>query len=310
MTLSHRPLVLPDDLTAVLNLADGSMCRFPHVADWPYRFSSWALDNPLNTQAWIDDSHNLFGWTVLQTPFWAIDCISHPNAPAHLYREMLEWAASRAAVLTAAGDGRPMWFVSISADCLEQRNELAALGFEDVSDIGEDSWSKVLFELVNDNLIPAIQLPDGLQMRSLNSKTEIQAYVDMHREVFQTENMTTNWRKKSTEMQDYHNELDLVIATETGELIGFCVAWLRRLVSGETVGQIEPLGVRESHRGQKLSRQLMSGAIRRLRSRGAQRIFVETDRQRTAAMAAYEAMGFRVSHEVLVYKHVVSGSEN
>jgi len=106
-------------------------------------------------------------------------------------------------------------------------------------------------------------------------------------------------------MHDYVNALDLIVADED-HMYGFCVAWRRQLASGEKIGQIEPLGVRESHRGQKLSRHLMGEAIRRLREHGATRIFVETDRQRESAMAAYESMGFKIVYDVLVYRYVVT----
>jgi GNAT superfamily N-acetyltransferase len=242
----------------------------------------------------------------MQTPFWAIDCVVHPDAPFHLYREMLEWAQSRATEMAALGEGHPMWFVSIPEVCLNQRHDLVALGFEDMSDAGDDAWSKVLFELVDDYLLPPMKLPKGYQIRSLDTSSEIQAYVDLHRRVFQSENMTQGWRTKATQMTDYINALDLVLSSDDGELMGFCVAWLRKLVSGEAVGQVEPLGIQESHRGQKLSQALLAEAIRRLRDRGVSRIFVETDRQRSAAMAAYASMGFRVTHNVLVYRYVVT----
>jgi ribosomal protein S18 acetylase RimI-like enzyme len=302
MSIHQRPLNLPNDLTEALNLADDSGLNIPHIADWPYRFSSWAMDTPLNTQGWFDSSSRLLGWTVMQTPFWAIDCLVRPEAPPHLYRDMLMWAQARATAMAAADEGRPMWFVSLPTTCLNQRRDLEALGFEDVSAVDEDAWSKVLFELVDDRLLPSLPLPQGLQIRSLNPDTEIQAYVDLHREVFQSESMTHGWRTRATQAVDYNNDLDLVIASDEGGLHGFCVAWLRRLVSGEIVGQIEPLGVRESYRGQKLSQVLLAEAIRRLRNRQAQRIFVETDLQREAAMAAYTSIGFRVAHEVLVYR--------
>jgi ribosomal protein S18 acetylase RimI-like enzyme len=199
-----------------------------------------------------------------------------------------------------------MWFTSIPVARHIQRHDLVALGFEDVSEAGDDPWSKAFFELVDDSLLPPVELPKGYRLRSLDASSEIGACVDLHRQVFQSENMTRGWRKKATQMAGYDNALDLVIASDTGELCGFCVAWLRKLVSGETVGQIEPLGVRKRHRGQKLSRSLLAEAIHRLRNQGARQIFVETDRQRSAAMAAYQSMGFRVAHEVLVYRHIVA----
>ncbi len=306
MSIHQRQLSLPSDLEKALNLADISGLNIPHVADWPFRFSSWALDNPLNARAWFDASSHLVGWTVMQTPFWAIDCVVHPHAPSHLYRDMLEWGQARATQMATLGGGRPMWFVSISQACINQRQDLTALGFKDVSDEGDDAWSKVFFELVDDSLLPSVELPPGYQIRSLDTSSEIQACVDLHQQVFQSKNMTHGWRTNATQMPGYVNALDLVISSDDGEFCGFCVAWLRKLASGETVGQIEPLGVRASHRGQKFSQSLLAEAIRRLRNLGVCQIFVETDKQRSAAMAAYRSMGFRVIHDVLVYRHTVA----
>jgi ribosomal protein S18 acetylase RimI-like enzyme len=218
---------------------------------------------------------------------------------------MLEWANARANEMNAQGTGRPMWFLSIDARSETQRRDLETLGFVDVADDGEDAWSKVLFELNAERAIEQPPLPAGLRIRSLNPGTEIQAYVDLHREVFGSENMTAGWRAQSTRAAGYHNDLDLVVASDAGELHGFCVAWLRRRATGEVVGQIEPLGVRESQRGQRLSHALMVEAVRRLRAHDATRIFVETDRQREAAMAAYTSIGFRVAHEVQVYRYTL-----
>lgn len=301
MTIQTRPLNLPDELSSALALADISPLSIPHVADWPYRFSSWALDDAHNTQGWFDESQ-LLGWVVMQTPFWAIDCVMHPQAPASLYAEMLAWAKARANEMHAQGKGRPMWFVSIDATCTAQRHLLETHGFVDVSNDGEDAWSKVLFTLLGASSPAPAPLPEDTIIRSLNPTTEIQAYVDLHREVFGSENMTTPWRTRATQMGDYRNALDLVIASTQGELHGFCVAWLRKQVNGEIVGHIEPLGVRESQRGQHFSQALMAEAIRRLRDLGASRIHVETDRQSEAAMAAYASMGFALTHDVLVYR--------
>lgn len=304
MPIQQCRLNLPEELPLALALADQSPLGVPHQADWPYRFSSWAMDDPRNAQGWFDGSH-LLGWAVMQTPFWAMDCVAHPDAPATLYGDMLMWAKTRAAEMHAQGAGRPMWFISIDAACTQQRSALESAGFVDVFDDGEDAWSKVLFELTQPQTPTRAPLPAGLHIRSLNCATEIQAYVDLHREVFGSENMTASWRAQSTRIAGYINDLDLVVATEAGELHGFCVAWLRRRASGETVGQIEPLGVRENQRGQHLSQALMTEAIRRLRENGATRIFVETDRQREAAMAAYASMGFAISYDVQVYRFIV-----
>lgn len=304
MRIIQRPL-LNDDLPAVLALADYSLLGLPHLADWPYRFASWALDDSEGAQVWLDDAGRLLGWAVLQTPFWAIDCIVHPDAPSSLYREMLVWAKTKAQTLTAAGAGRPIWFVSIAAMCLEQRRELEALGFVDMAEDEQDPWSKVLFALPEARSVTPVLLPAGMAIRSLRVPEEIGAYVVLHRAVFESENMTHAWRERTTQLAGYRNALDLVLVSEAGELCGFCVAWLRERATGTTVGQIEPLGIAAPYRGQRLSQALLAEAVRRLREQGAGQIVVETDRQREAAMAAYTALGFTEAHEVEVYRHNV-----
>ncbi len=301
MNIHARPLNLPAELSPALALADVSPLGVPHVADWPYRFSSWALDDARNTQGWFDGTHML-GWVVMQTPFWAIDCVVHPQAPASLYADMLAWAKARAHEMHAQGKGRPMWFVSIDTACTTQRRLLEKHGFVDVSNDGENAWSKVLFTWSGASSVAPAPLPEGVIIRSLNPANEIQTYVDLHREVFGSENMTVAWRARATQMAGYRNDLDLVIASSGGELHGFCVVWLRTLANGDIAGQIEPLGVRESQRGQHFSKALLAEAIRRLQDLGASRIHVETDRDREAAMAAYTSIGFAVTHDVLVYR--------
>lgn len=36
-----------------------------HVADLPWRFSSWALDDPQNVRLWTDADGRLLAWAVL-----------------------------------------------------------------------------------------------------------------------------------------------------------------------------------------------------------------------------------------------------
>lgn len=309
MPITQRPMLLPDDLPAVLALADRSPLGLPHVADWPYRFASWALDDPQNSQLWHDEHGQLHGWAVLQTPFWALDAVTHPDAPPFLLPELLRWATTRMGALATGGAGRPIWFVSIAATCIDQRRELEALGFVDVSEDEEDPWSKLLFVLPEERVVAPVSLPPGVAIRSLRVPEELDAYVALHRAIFESESMSATWRDRTTQMSCYRNELDLVLVSEAGELCGFCVAWLRERVTGETVGQIEPLGIAKPYRGQRLSQALLAEGVSRLRAQSAGRVFVETDRQREAAMAAYVALGFAVAHELRVYRYNVPAAQ-
>lgn len=51
-----------------------------------------------------------------------------------------------------------------------------------------------------------------------------------------------------------------------------------------------------------LGRAILSETVRRLYAKGAAHIVVETDNYRDAAFALYEAVGFRVQHNVLVFR--------
>jgi mycothiol synthase len=239
MPITRRPL-LPSDWPAALALADRSPLSLPHLADWPYRGASWALDAPENASVWLDDAGQLQGWAVLQTPFWAIDAVVHPAAPPALYRELLAWATTRAQELRMAKVGRPMWFVSIAATCRDQRQTLDAHGFIDVSEADIDPWSKVLFALPTESVVAEPPLPAGMTIRSLRVPQEIEPYVALHRAVFQSENMTRAWRERTTQMPGYRNELDLVLVADTGELCGFCVAWQRDRAAGHRGGLSRP----------------------------------------------------------------------
>lgn len=304
MPFIRRPL-LPKDWPAALALADRSPVSLPHVADWAYRAASWALDAPENASVWLDETEQLRGWAVLQTPFWAIDAIVDPAATSALYRDLLDWATARAQTLRMANAGRPMWFVSIAADCREHRQILEDGGFIDVSEADVDPWSKVLFALPTAQGLAAPSLPAGMMIRSLAVPQEIEAYVALHRAVFQSESMTPAWRERTTQMPGYRNELDLVLVADTGELCGFCIAWQRNLIDSEPIGQIEPLGISEPYRGRRLSQTLIAEAVRRLRAQGVAQVVIETDREREAAMAAYRSMGFTEAHAIRVYRYDV-----
>jgi ribosomal protein S18 acetylase RimI-like enzyme len=94
----------------------------------------------------------------------------------------------------------------------------------------------------------------------------------------------------------YQPDLDLVVVAPGGELAGFCVAWLE---PNGHLGQIEPLGVHPSFQRQGLSQALMAECFRRLATRGAIAVLVQTETTRSPARHAYEAMGFRVAHTVV-----------
>lgn len=70
------------DQTLMRALVEAAPEKHLHVIDLPYRFSSWALDEPEQASLWRTPSGGLHAWAWLQTPFWALDFAQHPGAGA------------------------------------------------------------------------------------------------------------------------------------------------------------------------------------------------------------------------------------
>lgn len=274
-----------------------------HVADLPYRLSSWAFDDPHNVRLWFDDGGELMAWAVLQTPFWAIDYAYNPNVKERLHPQLLAWADERARQTLNTPSGRPIWFVNIFSHQKDRMEELEAAGFACQADVGENSWTKVFMARPAGMPLPEPSLPGGWAIRPLAGEAEVGAYVALHRAVFESTSMTETWRARVLQRPEYLPQLDLVAVTPTQELAAFCVCWFDKAgPEGRPCGQIEPLGVHATYRSQGLAKALLAEGIKRLRELGAEQIFVETDNYRNAAMALYESVGFRIKHNVLVYR--------
>ena len=296
------------DHARMLVLANASVANNMHVADWSYRFASWAFDAPDNVALWMDAAGELVAWAVLQTPFWAIDYVMRPDAESsELHRTILAWADARAKSIASTRFGRPMWFINVMAHQADRMRDLEAMGFANQADAPEDAWSKVLMmrsvsplpsgEGLGVGAAHPTPLPHGFTLRPLDGVREIDSYVALHRAVFESESMTTQWRARTLTQLAYKPALDLVLAAPDDSLCGFCVCWC-----DGAQGQIEPMGIRADVQGKGLGKALLEDGVRRLVAHGAERICVETDNYRNAAYGLYESVGFRKQHDVFVFR--------
>ncbi len=286
------------DLLRMSALAQKCFDNSLHVIDLPYRFSSWAFDDPGNVGLWEDEAGQLVGWAVVQTPFWKVDFICQPEQESSLFPEMLDWAVQRARFIRNTTFGRPSWYVSVFADASERTRMLERAGFTCQSHKGEDSWSEVLMRRPGGEPVELFSLAPGFTLRPLAGEQEAAAYVDLHRAVFRSTNMTVEWRRRMLQQPTYFRDLDLVVTAPDGRLAAFCIGWWDEQLQA---GHIEPLGCHADFWLHVLGRVVLSECLRRMVEMGARDIYVQTDRQRNAAMRLYEAYGFKVVREVLVY---------
>lgn len=301
MKITQRAFTGTADLEQMIALGNAFSADNLHTVDQPYRFSSWALDDPANAQLWVDEQGQVVGWVVVQTPFWAIDYACHPAVAEELHPQLLAWADQRAQQLVGSDYGRPAWFVNVFTDQHARIRDLEAAGFASQADVGENSWTKVLMQQSTPPVEAGHLALDRFVIRPLAGEAEVAAYVELHQTAFASRNMTVEWRARTLQQPAYRPDLDLVAATLDGRLAAFCVGWLQQGADGVR-GQIEPLGVHPNFQGLGLGRAILSEALRRLYEQGAQEILVETDNYRDAAFALYEAVGFQVLQHVLVFR--------
>jgi ribosomal protein S18 acetylase RimI-like enzyme len=291
-----------DDWAQMKAVVDARPTEHLHVVDLPYRSCSWAFDLPENCSLWEDASGRVAAWAVFQSPFWSIDYAVHPLAPPNTLLTILAWADQRAREIQGTPFARPCWFINGFTGHADSQ-VLEDAGFHSQADVGENSWTKVLFERGATPLPEQRQLPAGIRIRPLNGRAEADAYVALHRAVFQSESMTSAWRQRTLSHPSYIPQLDLVATDADGQLAGFCIGWFAAQgPRGQPAGQIEPLGVREDLRGAGLARALLAECLARMAALGAVSVFVETDNYRDAAYNFYLAVGFQVAQHVTVYR--------
>jgi len=301
MKMRQREFTGETDIQAMMALAHAFPADNLHVVDLPYRLSSWALDDPNNVGLWVDAEGGLRAWAVMQTPFWTIDMACHPHAGASLYRQVLAWADRRARQILGTPSGRPRWYVMVLASQAARIRDLEGAGFTSQAHVGEDSWSKVFMQRSAQVPVADYPLPAGFAIRPLAGESEVEAYVDLHRAVFESRSMTVEWRRRALRRPEHQPNLDLVAVAPGGRLAAFCVCWLDAGAGVKPGGQIEPLGVHADFRNLGLGRAILAEGLRRLHL-CADRVYVETDQYRNAALALYQALGFRPVHDVLVYR--------
>ena len=279
--------------------------KFPkgnlHIIDLPYRLSSWSFDYTENIRIWHDGNGQLLAWAVLQVPFWTIDYAYHPDFHHDLHPQILKWADEQARKIVDTPSGHPAWYVSAASDELDRIHDLERAGFASQENVGENSWSQVLMEH-SMHLPDTGTVPDEFLIRRLAGANEVDAYVELHRSVFESKNMTAEWRARTLRRPEYIADLDLVAVAPNGQLAAFCICWLGTDGNGEVAGQIEPLGVYAEHRKLGLGRAILLEGLKQLKARGAKRSFVQTESHRNAAFRLYESAGFRVAQKILMYR--------
>jgi mycothiol synthase len=303
MRIQMRPYAGESDQRAMLALVQ----RFPednlHVADLPYRLSSWALDDAGNAGLWQDAAGRLLGWAALQTPFRALDYAYHPHGrELGLGPAMLTWAIRRATALAGQPAGRPAWRVSARADQADRLGDAQRAGFAPDPALEQALLTRPAAPA------PTTGLPAGFRIRPLAGPVEAEAYAGGRRAACGAAGMTAAWKACSMRAPEYRAEIDLVVAAPDGRPAAFCCGWLGADGAGDTVGQIEPLGVRPEFRRLGLGRAVLREGIRRMHALGARETRAQADLSDDAARTLYAGAGFRLAQRIVVSRRAFPAS--
>ena len=125
---------------------------------------------------------------------------------------------------------------------------------------------------------------------------------DVIREVHEDDVPVSAYRAAFDEITDDPRQ-QLLVGELDGEVVATAqVTWVRRLtyVGGE-MGIVESVRVRSDLRGRGRGEQLMRHVLDLARRRGAVRVELTTNAQRTAARRFYDRLGFTASHVGMKY---------
>lgn len=291
MSVRRRAFGAAADLPLAHDLIRALPLATRHVIDFPWRLTAPGIADGRDAVCWQDADGRVVGLAAWQQVWAALDFYILPGPDAAtVEREMFAWAGGRFRERDAER-GHPLpYSVEFRDDDQERRELTAAHGFA-----RDRQACYVHFQRHLDTQPPPAVVPPGFVIRPLAGAAEAAAYAEVHRAAFGGEAMTGRWRERTMAAPLYQRDLDLVAVAPDGTLAGFCVGWHE---PARDVAQFEPVGVHPRYQRRGLSRALLTEMLRRFKRRGARVAIVETEFERTAARAAYRAVGFEQAHTI------------
>jgi ribosomal protein S18 acetylase RimI-like enzyme len=145
-------------------------------------------------------------------------------------------------------------------------------------------------------------LPGGFHVRSLTGDAaEVSDHAAAHREVWHpwtVGEVTDAQYARFMQMPGYEQDLDVVAVAPDGTVAAYVNGWLD---SVNKIGDLGPVGAREAYRRQGLTRAVLLECMRRMKTRGMDRVCVSTGEPNAAARGLYESVGFQIVNRYVEY---------
>jgi len=150
--------------------------------------------------------------------------------------------------------------------------------------------------------IGAQELPPGFTVRAVSDDVaEVSDHAAAHREVWHpwtVGDVTDEQYARFMRMPGYERDLDVVAVAPDSTIAAYVNGWLD---SVNKIGDFGPVGAREAYRRRGLTRAVLLECMRRMKTRGMDRVCVSTGEPNAAARGVYESVGFQIVNRYVEY---------
>jgi ribosomal protein S18 acetylase RimI-like enzyme len=273
--------------------------RYWHVGELAFGFFmiDCHLDSRKHVRVW-HDGDKIVGYAMLGDDAYFDWQVLPEYEGKGVEDEALAWAEGLLAELRAGDAER--WkgptMVGTRVDNLERIAFLENHGFQR----GEYVEVNMLRSL--GEALPPPALPSGFRVRSLaGDASEVADRAAAHREVWHpwtVGDVTDEQYARFMRMPGYERDHDVVAVAPDGTIAAYVNGWLDPV---NKIGDLGPVGAREAHRRQGLTRAVLFECMRRMKARGMDRVCVSTGEGNVAARGLYESIGFRIVNRYAEY---------
>ena len=255
-----------------------------HVGDLHWRLRPQRGRDPLRDIRLWEDGERLMGFAWYDSPD-AGDVLTSPEVADReaLEGQLLDWLEDRH---IESGRARELSFVPGGCEGDPARIGLLQRRGYTRARLG---YLHTLVEL--DGALATPELPDGFSLRAVTDPADVAERAAVHSRAWESNLLTREVYEAVRAGPLYRPEFDVVAVAPDGSFATSCLAWLDEQ---NQTALFEPVGCDPAYRRRGLTRAAMLFCMHQLARSGARRAAVVPTSDNAAALALYEACGFRV----------------
>ncbi len=266
--------------------------RYGHVGElmWGFFMVLCRLNPQGQIRLWHDAEGTLMGYAILgEDPSFDYQVLPEAQGSG-IEVEALAWAEARLGELRrrdAIQWGGPL-------TCGARQDDGGRIAFLEQHGFRRGSYVEVNMLRSLSEPIARAMLPEGYQVRAVADVGEAPIRASAQREVWQPWNVgkvSDDDYARLMRLPSYERDLDLVAVSPDGVMAAYVNGWIDP-VNG--IGDFGPVGARPAYRRRGLTRAVLLEGLRRMCSRGMDRVCVSTGEANDPARRLYESVGFRI----------------